>query len=127
MSRVIVRSATTPGIIISLAECREALLLRDGVDIGSDEEGNDVEEGDPGVLGKELLRESEGEGGSDPADLHDGHETCFPGCMDLMDCLRAGDDCHRDEVHTVLDGSNLTSLLARIIKQEFELNIQLNC
>jgi hypothetical protein len=28
--------------------------------------------------------------------------------MNLMDRLRAGDDGHRDEVHTVLDGSNLT-------------------
>ena len=106
---VIFRSAT-PSLIISLAEGREALLLCESVHIGSDDEGDDVEERNPGMLGKELLREGEAERGSDPADLHDGHETCFPGRMDLMDCLRAGDDGHRVEVHTVLDGGNLTSL-----------------
>lgn len=108
-SRIVVRSSTPAGVVISLAKCGKTLLLCDGIDIGTDEKGNDVEKGDPGVLGKELLCEGEREWGSDPADLHDGHETCLPGCMDLMDRLRAGDNGHRDQVHTVLDGGNLGS------------------
>jgi hypothetical protein len=106
--RVVVRSASS-GLVVSLAKCREALLLCDSIDIGSDDEGDDIEERHPGVLGKELLRKGKGERGSDPADLHDGPETSFPGRMNLMNCLCTGDDGHRDEVHAVLDGSNLAS------------------
>ena len=105
-SRIVFGSAS-PSLIVSLAEGSEALLFRNGVDIGSDDERDDVKEGNPCMLGKELLRKGEGERGSDPADLHDGHETSFPGCMNLMNGLCASDDGHRDEVHTVLDGSDL--------------------
>jgi len=46
------------------------------------------------MLGKEFLCEGEGQWGSDPADLHDRHETGFPGRMDLMNCLSTSDDGH---------------------------------
>ena len=105
-SRIVLWSSSS-SLVVSLAECREALLLCDGIDVGSDDECDDVEEGNPGMLRKELLRKGEGERGSDPADLHDRHETSFPGRMDLMNCLCASDNGHRDEVDTVLDGGNL--------------------
>lgn len=41
--------------VIALAESLQTLLFGVGVDIGADEETDDVEEGHPGVLGEELL------------------------------------------------------------------------
>jgi len=38
---------------------REALLLGNAVNVGADDEGDEVEEGDPGVLGQELLGEGQ--------------------------------------------------------------------
>ena len=66
-----------------------------GVDIGSNEETNDVEEWHPSVLGEELLRERKCERGSDPADFHDGHETSANCGANLMEGARASDNGHR--------------------------------
>jgi hypothetical protein len=105
-----------PGIIVSasalllvpLSQSCKTLLLCHGVDVRSNGERDDVEERDPSVLGKELLRKSKGQGGDDPADLHDRHESGLPSRMDLVHGPRAGNDSHREQVHTVLNGSNLS-------------------
>lgn len=78
------------------------------------------------MLGKEFLRESERQRGSDPADLHDWHETGFPSSMDLMNRSRAGDYSHRDKVNAVLDWSNLEfdQHLTQTIGRS---NLQLSC
>jgi hypothetical protein len=110
LSRVVISS--TPALIeMSLSQSRKALLLCDGVDICSNAKPDNVEERDPGVLGKELLRESESQRGSNPADLHYGHETSFPGRMDLMDCPCTSDNRHRDQIDRVLDRSDLHDAL----------------
>jgi hypothetical protein len=93
---------------VPLSQSREALLLGYGVDVGSDGEGDDVEERDPGVFGKELLGEGKSERGDDPADLHHRHESGLPGRVDLVECPRASDDGHREQVHAVLNRSNLS-------------------
>lgn len=77
------------------------------VDVGSDEESDNVEERHPGVFGKELLGESERQRRRDPADLHHGHEAGLNGCADLVQGARAGDDSHRHEVHCILNGRDL--------------------
>lgn len=93
---------------MSLSQSREALLLGYGVDVGSDSERNNVKERDPGVFGKELLRKGKSERGDNPADLHDRHESGLPGRVDLVECPRSGDDGHREQVHAVLNRSNLS-------------------
>lgn len=97
---------------IYLSQGLEALSLSVGVDVGSNEETDDVEEWHPGVLREELLGERECERGSDPADFHDGHETGADGCANLMEGARASNDGHRGQVHRVLDGGDLRFRLA---------------
>lgn len=92
-----------------LSQRFEALLLGVGVDIGTDNKANQVEEGHPGVLGKKLLRKCKGQRRGDPANLHDGHETSAHSSANLVDVTRTGDVTHRREVDDVLDGSNLRS------------------
>ena len=78
-----------------------------GVNIGSNEETNDVEEGHPGVLGEELLGEGQAQGRGDPADLHDGHESSLNGRANLVDGARTGNNSHGRQVDAVLDGGDL--------------------
>ena len=78
-----------------------------GVDIGSNEESNNVEEGHPGVLREELLSEGQTQGRGDPADLHDGHEASLDGSANLVDGARTGDNSHGGQVDAVLDGGDL--------------------
>ena len=90
-----------------LAEGLKALLLGVRVDVGSDNEPDNVEEGHPGVLGKELLGKGQRDGRGDPADLHDGHETGPHGCADLVEGARARDHRHTAQVHGILNGRDL--------------------
>ena len=90
-----------------LSQSFETLLLGVGVDIGADDEADDVEEGHPGVLGKELLRKGKGQRRGDPADLHDGHEPSTHGSANLVDSARPGNNAHGGEVDGVLDRGNL--------------------
>ena len=90
-----------------LPQCCKTLLLGHGVDVGADDECDDVEERNPGLLWEELLREGEGDWGGDPGHLHDWHEACSPGRVDLVICAGTGDDGHRNQVDTVLDWRNL--------------------
>lgn len=78
-----------------------------GIDIGSNEESNDVEEGHPHVFRQELLSKGEGQGRGNPADLHDRHEPSLDGRTDLVDVARTGDYGHRGQVDAVLDGGDL--------------------
>jgi len=92
-----------------LSQRIEALLLGVGVDIGTDNKADQVEERHPGVLGKELLRKGKGQRRGDPANLHDGHDTSAHGSANLVDVPRTGDDTHGREVDDILDGSDLRS------------------
>lgn len=96
-----------------LAERGEALLLGDGVDVCADDEGHKVEEGDPGVLGKELLRKGQAHRRGDPAHAHDLPEANANGGPHLVVRPRAGDESHGNKVHRVLDGCDLEVELAR--------------
>lgn len=78
-----------------------------GVDVGSNEETNNVEERYPNVLGQELLGEGQGQGGGDPAHLHDGHETGLDGRTDLVNGARTGNNSHGGQVDAVLNGGDL--------------------
>lgn len=93
-----------------LAQGSETLLLGDGVDVGADDEGHQVEEGHPELVGEELLSEGQAQRGSDPADLHDLPESNLDGRADLVVRLGTGDEGHRGEVDGVLDGRNLRNL-----------------
>lgn len=85
----------------------EPLLLLVRVDVGTDEEADDVEEGYPGLLGQELLGKGQGQRRGEPADLHDRHETGANGGADLVECASTGDDGHGGEVDGILDGRDL--------------------
>jgi hypothetical protein len=95
---------------VLLAEGCEALLLGDGVDVGADDEADDVEEGQPQLVGEELLGKGQADGGGDPRDAHDLPEADLDGGADLVVCAGAGDEGHGDQVDAVLDGGNLCVL-----------------
>lgn len=90
-----------------LSQGFEALSLGVGVDVGSDEEPDDVEEWHPGVLREELLGEGKRQRRGDPADLHDREEASLDGGADLVEGTRASDNGHRRQVDDVLDGGHL--------------------
>lgn len=94
-------------LVIALPEGFQTLLLGVGVDVGSNEKRDDVEERHPGVLGQEFLGKGQSQWGCDPADFHDGHETGLDGGADLVEGARTGDDGHRGQVDCVLDGGDL--------------------
>lgn len=75
-------------------ESGDPLLLGDGIDVGADDKGDEVEERHPCLLREELLGESEGDGRGCPGDLHDGHEAGADGGADLVGGAGAGDDGH---------------------------------
>lgn len=91
----------------SLSQSSKSLLLGVGVDISADEEGNGVEEWNPGMLREEFLSKGQGERGGDPANFHDGPEAGTDGGTDLMPRSSAGDHSHGCQIDRVLDGSNL--------------------
>ena len=90
-----------------LAEGSEAPLLGDGVDVGADDERDEVEEWHPGLLGQELLGEGEADGARNPADAHDPPEADVQGRSNLVDGAGAADQGHGYEVDRVLYGSDL--------------------
>jgi hypothetical protein len=95
-------AATAVAVVLS-PQSSEPLLLGVCVDVCADDESNDVEEGHPSSLGKELLSKGQRDGGHDPADLHDGPEASLDGCANLVECSGTGNKGHRDEVDAVLD------------------------
>lgn len=92
---------------VLLAQGGEALFLGDGVDVGADDEGHEVEEGHPGLLGQELLGEGQADGRRDPAHAHHFPEAGPDGGLDLVEVLGTGDERHGDQVDAVLDGRDL--------------------
>ena len=90
-----------------LPEGSQTLLLCGSIDIGSNDEGDDVEERHPGFLREELLGKGQSQRGSDPADLHDGEKTGANGGADLVDGTGTGDQSHGGEVDSVLDRGDL--------------------
>jgi hypothetical protein len=96
---------------VLLAESCESLLLRNGVDVGADDEADQIEEGNPQVLGEELLGEGEADGRDDPGDLHDLPEAHADGGADLVECAGASDEGHGDEIDHILDRCDLGALL----------------
>lgn len=92
---------------VLLAEGRQALLLGDGVDVGADYEGHKVEEGQPCVLGQELLGKGQAERRGDPAHLHHLPEANLDRGLYLVEVLGTRDQGHGDEVDGVLNGGNL--------------------
>lgn len=92
---------------VLLSESRKPLLLGDSVDVGADNECDEVEEGNPEVVGEELLRESKADGRGNPANLHDLPESHTNSGLDLVKGLRASNQGHGNEVNAVLDRRNL--------------------
>ena len=82
----------------------QTLLLGVCVDVGTDDETYDVEEGHPRRFRQELLGKGERDGRNDPADLHDGPEAGLDRGAHLVEGAGARDDGHGDEVYRVLDG-----------------------
>lgn len=99
--------ASAVAAVVLLAKRGQSLLLGMGVDVGTDDEADEVEEDHPGVLGEELLREGEGDRRSDPADLHDRHEAGADGGAHLVEGLGTGNDGHGNQVDGVLDRGDL--------------------
>ncbi|KAI7976868.1 hypothetical protein EIK77_010099 [Talaromyces pinophilus] len=98
---------TTTSLVVLSSQSFETLLLSVGVDICANNESNNVEEWNPGVLGEEVLGKGQRDGRCDPADFHDGHETGAHGGADLVESAGSGDNGHGDQVYRVLDGGNL--------------------
>lgn len=108
--------AAAVAVVLPPQGCK-SLLLGMCVYVCADDEANDVEEGHPGVLGKELLGECQGDWRYDPAHLHDGHETGLDGSAHLVEGAGACNDGHGDEVYRVLDGGDLVRVSAVVLLQ----------
>lgn len=85
-------------------QCSESLLLCVRVDIGTEHEGNGIEEWHPSFLRQKLLGKSQSKWGSDPANFHDWQETNSDCGPNLMKCPCTCNDGHRDKVDAVLNG-----------------------
>lgn len=90
-----------------LPQRSQSLLLGGRVDVGSDQESDEVEERHPCLLGQELLSERERDGRGDPGDFHDGQEAGAHGGAYLVEGAGAGDDGHGGQVDGVLDWRDL--------------------
>lgn len=77
------------------------------VDVRANNEGYNIEERNPSLLREELLGKGKSQRGRDPADFHDGHETSPDCCPDLVEGACACNEGHRNQIHRVLDWSNL--------------------
>lgn len=110
--RVVVGAAVTAVAKVLLAESCEALLLGGGVDVGANDEANDVEEGDPEGVGEELLGKGQGDGRDDPRDLHDAKEADLDGGLDLVEGAGTSNEGHECQKDGVLDGGDLCTASA---------------
>jgi hypothetical protein len=104
----ITRIAGLAGVtVVLLAQGCETLLLGEGVDVGTNDEGYQVEEGDPELVREELLGKGQADGGGEPGDAHDSPEADLDGGANLVEGSSAGNESHGDQVDAVLDRSNL--------------------
>lgn len=90
-----------------LAQSCETLLLGDCVDVCANDKTDNVEEGNPQLVGEELLGKGQADGGGDPRNLHDLPEADLDGGADLVEGAGSSNQGHGNEVNAVLDGSNL--------------------
>lgn len=90
--------------VVLLSQGSETLLLGVGVDVGTNDEGNDVEEGHPCLLRQELLGKGQGQRRGAPADLHNRQQASANSSTDLVEGAGTGDDGHSGEIDGVLDG-----------------------
>ena len=72
----------------------QPLLLSMRINVGTNYERDDIEEGDPSVLGQELLGKRQSQWRRNPADFHDRHEAGPDGSSDLVEGPRASNDSH---------------------------------
>jgi hypothetical protein len=80
--------------VVLSPQSSESLLLSVCVDVGTDDETDNVEEGDPSGLREELLGKGQRDGRDDPADLHDGPEASLDGRADLVECTGTRNERH---------------------------------
>lgn len=81
----------------------QSLLLGVRVDVGADNETDDVEEWYPGLLGQKLLCECKAQGRSNPADFHHSPKASSNRSANLVECARSRDNGHGGKVDHVLD------------------------
>lgn len=82
------------------------------VDVGANDEGNQVEKWHPCLGRKECLRKGQGDWGGEPADTHDGPEASADSGTHLVPGLSAGDPSHACEIDGVLDWCDLRGLVS---------------
>ena len=78
-----------------------------GVDVCANDERNKVEERHPRLVRQESLRKGQCDRRRDPRHPHDWNEPRTHGGTDLVEGAGAGNDGHRDEIDSVLDGGDL--------------------
>lgn len=91
----------------SLSKGREPLLLSVGVDVRANGEGDDVEEGNPGLLREEFLGKGQSNWGGNPTDFHDRPETGLDSGTNLVPRASTSNDCHGCQIDRVLDRRDL--------------------
>lgn len=108
-------SAVASAVTVLPPESLQPLFLGVSVDVGSNDETDDVEERHPSLLGQESLRKRQGDGRSDPRYLHNRHEAGAHSGADLVEGTRSSDDGHAEEVDGVLDGRDLRGRVSQCI------------
>lgn len=111
-------ASSTAVTVVLLSQGSKPLLLGMRVDVGANEETDDVEEWHPSAFGKELLRERKRDWGDNPADLHDGPEAGLDSRLDLVECAGSCDQSHGGQVDAVLDGGDLHKCQLVVLDEE---------
>lgn len=101
---------------VLLAQSCKTSLLGDGVDVGANDEGHQVEEGHPSVFGQELLGKGQADGAGDPGHTHDLPEADTDGGADLVVCAGTGNQGHGRQVDGVLDGGDLYKCISMVFQ-----------
>lgn len=78
-----------------------------GIDVGADNEADNVKEWHPCLFWEELLRECERKRRDDPADFHHAEETSLDRSLDLVESARTSNEGHRRQINDVLNWRDL--------------------
>ena len=81
-----------------------------GVNICTNDKGNDVEKRHPSLFRQKLLRKGESKRRCNPADFHDRHETSSHGRTDLVPGSSTSNYGHRSKIDGVLNWSYLKDI-----------------
>lgn len=92
---------------VLLAQSSKTPPLGDGVDVGADDEGYQVEERHPGVLWEEFLGKGQTDRASNPGHPHDLPKSDADRGADLVVRPGTSDPRHGGQIDRVLDGSHL--------------------